>query len=68
MAAPFDLDGVQVRISTSIGIAYYPDGERTPEQLLHRADEFLYEAKEAGRNTFRADPAFASRAVASESA
>ena len=68
MAAPFDLDCVQVRISTSIGIAYYPDGERTPEQLLHRADEFLYEAKEAGRNTFRADPAFASRAVASESA
>jgi diguanylate cyclase (GGDEF)-like protein/PAS domain S-box-containing protein len=66
MAAPFELDGVQVRVSTSIGIAYYPDGERTPEQLLHRADEFLYEAKQAGRNTFRADPAFATQPAASE--
>jgi diguanylate cyclase (GGDEF)-like protein/PAS domain S-box-containing protein len=68
MAAPFELDGVPVRISTSIGIAYYQDDGRTPEQLLHRADELLYEAKQAGRNTFRADPAFVTQPAASEPA
>ncbi len=53
MAAAFDLDGVRVGISTSIGVAFYRNGDLAPAELLARADTLLYEAKQAGRNTFR---------------
>ncbi|MGY4830692.1 diguanylate cyclase domain-containing protein [Sphaerotilaceae bacterium SBD11-9] len=40
-------------VSTSIGIAYHPDGHVPPASLLAAADRALYEAKASGRNTFR---------------
>ncbi len=39
----------------SAGIASHRKGE-TIEQLLHRVDLALYQAKEAGRNTVIASP------------
>nr|WP_315256992.1 diguanylate cyclase [uncultured Duganella sp.] len=54
MQADFDLDGTVVSISTSIGLTFYRDEEVSPAELLNRADILLYEAKQAGRNTFRA--------------
>ncbi|GGY31136.1 diguanylate cyclase domain-containing protein [Pseudoduganella albidiflava] len=53
VAAPFDLDGVRADISTSIGVAFYAGGDLDAAGLLARADALLYEAKQAGRNTFR---------------
>ncbi|QCP14634.1 diguanylate cyclase [Pseudoduganella umbonata] len=53
VAAPFDLDGVRADISTSIGVAFYRGGDLDAAGLLARADLLLYEAKQAGRNTFR---------------
>jgi two-component system cell cycle response regulator len=38
------------RISTSIGVAIYPDHGADMDLLLRAADEALYEAKENGRN------------------
>ncbi|AXA90140.1 sensor domain-containing diguanylate cyclase [Massilia sp. YMA4] len=66
MRAPFDLDGTTVRISTSVGLAFYRDADLTPAMLLQRADELLYQAKQAGRDTFRADPAFAALPATSD--
>jgi len=40
-------------VGTSIGIAYAMNTTMTAEQLLAVADGALYEAKAAGRNTFR---------------
>jgi len=57
MQADFDLDGTVVSISTSIGLTFYRDEDVSPAELLNRADILLYEAKQAGRNTFRAGPA-----------
>jgi diguanylate cyclase (GGDEF)-like protein/PAS domain S-box-containing protein len=57
MQADFDLDGTVVSISTSIGLTFYRDEDLSPAELLNRADVLLYEAKQAGRNTFRAGPA-----------
>ncbi len=57
MQAPFDLDGTVVSISASIGMAYYRGEDVTPAELLNRADVLLYEAKQGGRNTYRAGPA-----------
>lgn len=54
MQADFDLDGTVVSISTSIGLTFYRDEDVSPAELLNRADILLYEAKQAGRNTFRA--------------
>ncbi len=54
---PFDIEGAPLTVSTSIGIAFQPDGHAQPAELLARADAALYAAKTAGRNTFRVDAA-----------
>jgi diguanylate cyclase (GGDEF)-like protein len=53
VGAPYDLDGQQIVIGTSIGIALALDSSATPDLLLKQADQALYRAKGAGRGTFR---------------
>jgi diguanylate cyclase (GGDEF)-like protein/PAS domain S-box-containing protein len=53
MQQPFELDGVTVAVSASIGLAYFSEGEIDPDALIRQADRLLYQAKQAGRNTFR---------------
>ncbi|MGO8908656.1 MAG: EAL domain-containing protein [Bradyrhizobium sp.] len=50
---PFDLNGHQASVGTSIGIVLAPEHESEPEGLLKRADLALYNAKANGRNDFR---------------
>ncbi|MGB4468277.1 MAG: EAL domain-containing protein [Azovibrio sp.] len=50
---PFDLDGREVFVTTSIGIAVYPSDGENPQTLLKHADVALYNAKDAGRSIFR---------------
>jgi diguanylate cyclase (GGDEF)-like protein len=38
------------RLTLSIGVAEYPDGGETPEELIATADAAMYQAKNAGRN------------------
>ncbi len=47
---PFDLDGHQVCIGTSIGVALAPAHGDDPDTLLRHADLALYQAKADGRN------------------
>jgi diguanylate cyclase (GGDEF)-like protein/PAS domain S-box-containing protein len=54
MQQPFDLDEVTVSVSASIGLAYFRGGEIDPDALIKEADKLLYQAKQAGRNTYRA--------------
>jgi len=51
-AAPFILDIYKVRVSPSIGIAYYPLDGSSADELLRNADTAMYNAKQRGRNTF----------------
>ncbi|MFC3532572.1 putative bifunctional diguanylate cyclase/phosphodiesterase [Vogesella facilis] len=53
VAQPYDLSGIQVHISASIGVALYPQDEDDPDTLLRHADQAMYQAKEQGRNGYR---------------
>src|SRR5439155_23352248 len=50
---PYEIDGHQVVIGASIGIALGPLDAASPERLMQNADLALYQAKGGGRGTFR---------------
>ena len=50
---PYNLDGHEVLVTASIGVAVANTARATPERLLQKADIALYRAKEEGRNTYR---------------
>ena len=52
ISAPFNLNGQEVEVGTSIGIAMAPENGVEPDELLKRADLALYSVKSAGRNDF----------------
>lgn len=49
---PVEIEGHQIRLTGSIGIAMYPRDGTTVNELLSNADAALYRAKDKGRNTF----------------
>jgi len=52
--APVRLNAVtEVDFTLSVGAALATEGQRTPDSLVHAADQALYEAKDAGRNCVR---------------
>jgi len=53
VGAPYDIEGHQVIIGTSIGISLAPGDGSDPDQLLKNADMALYRAKADGRGTYR---------------
>ena len=53
LSAPFAIEGNELFVTTSIGIALYPlDGE-DPESLIKNADAAMYYAKSQGRNNYQ---------------
>ena len=53
IAAPYTLDGHDVSIGASIGIAMAPEHGTSFAELYHHADIALYRVKENGRNAVR---------------
>ncbi len=51
---PFSFEGNNVRVTCSLGVAIYPDHATTEDDLVAHADTAMYQAKEAGKNTWRA--------------
>jgi diguanylate cyclase (GGDEF)-like protein len=47
---PFDLDGHEVHVTLSVGVAMYPDDGTTVDELLRRADTAMHQAKANGHN------------------
>ncbi|MBA4417316.1 MAG: hypothetical protein C0392_05335 [Syntrophus sp. (in: bacteria)] len=48
--APFPLNGHTLSVTTSVGIAFYPDDGKDIDTILKNADTAMYIAKAAGRN------------------
>jgi len=53
LRAPFGLKGNDITVSASVGIALHPDDALDAETLIRYADTAMYQAKHAGRDTFR---------------
>ena len=49
----FRVDEATLRVTSSIGIAVYPNSGDTVDALMKNADAAMYEAKQNGRNTYR---------------
>jgi diguanylate cyclase (GGDEF)-like protein len=53
LCEPFDLQGHQVVIGTSVGIAIAPNDGMEADRLMKNADMALYRSKEDGRGVYR---------------
>lgn len=53
LAPPITVNGQELDISMSLGIAVYPDDGRNTEELMKHADIAMYHAKEQGRNNYQ---------------
>ena len=53
LGAPFNIEGHELAATVSMGVAVWPDDGQNFDALLQRADTAMYQAKAAGRNTYR---------------
>jgi predicted signal transduction protein with EAL and GGDEF domain len=53
VSAPYQLDGHQIMVGTSVGIAIAPADGTEPDQLMRNADTALYRCKTDGGNVYR---------------
>jgi GGDEF domain-containing protein len=52
IAQPIEVDGIEVEVSASIGIAFYPRDGATAAELIRSADKAMYRVKHDGKNSF----------------
>ncbi|TAN51941.1 MAG: EAL domain-containing protein, partial [Rhodospirillales bacterium] len=53
LVAPLTLEGHELHVTTSVGIALFPEDGLDAKELMKNADTAMYQAKAAGRNAFR---------------
>ena len=49
----FQFEGQSLQLTTSLGVAVYPEHAQTAEELIAHADAAMYQAKDAGKNAWR---------------
>ena len=53
LSRPFIINKQEFVLGASIGIAFYPDDGKTPQEMLKNADTAMYFAKNNGGNTYK---------------
>ena len=54
IAAPITINNHEMQVSTSIGSTFYPQKQEVEaEQLIRQADQAMYQAKLAGKNSYK---------------
>jgi diguanylate cyclase (GGDEF)-like protein/PAS domain S-box-containing protein len=62
--APFEIDGHELTITLSLGIAIYPDDGGTAEELIKNADLAMYKSKSERKNSYQwFTPELSSKAI-----
>lgn len=52
ISKPYLINGIKVQVSTSIGVALFPDDGADTHELMVNADAAMYHAKQSGRNDY----------------
>lgn len=52
IAVSIFIEDIEVAISASIGIAFYPENGSTAEELIREADKAMYQIKHRGKNNY----------------
>lgn len=55
-SAPRNIDGLELQIALSIGIAIYPESGTDADELMRNADKAMYTTKANGRNSYQFCP------------
>jgi diguanylate cyclase (GGDEF)-like protein len=53
VSEPYEIEGLTISITASIGICLFPDNATEPAALIQQADSAMYSVKRAGKNGFR---------------
>lgn len=51
-SAPAVVDDIELRVSASIGVTFYPQDNADADKLMRHADQAMYVAKQAGKNCY----------------
>jgi diguanylate cyclase (GGDEF)-like protein/PAS domain S-box-containing protein len=49
----YDLEGNKIKITCSVGIAIFPNDGLSVDELIHAADQAMYNVKKEGRNQYK---------------
>ncbi len=54
VSRPVEIGELQLRVSASIGVTFYPQADTTlePDQLVRQADQAMYKAKQSGKGRY----------------
>lgn len=53
ISSPYDIEGIRIHSSPSIGVTFYPFCDDDALQLIKQADMAMYQAKAGGKNQFQ---------------
>ncbi len=53
LGLPYQIESHELHVTASIGIALFPYGDESPDDILRQADTAMYRAKESGRDAVR---------------